>query len=452
MRPTAGRRAELLSELSPTLTLAGPVILGQIGLMLMNLVDTAIVGGLGASAVAAVGVGNAFFAATLTFGLGLLMGLDRVVSYAVGAGRHDEVSRSLAQGLWLAVAASVPLTALLWVAAGSLDRLGVDPEVVPEAAAYLRATALTVLPSLVFSALRLVLQAMGDTKPAMVVMIGANVVNAAAVWSLVYGGLGLPAMGVAGAGWGTLASRVLMCAALAVYAWRKVRVREWRPQRSQLVPLVRLGLPTSLQLLAEVGVFALATVLAAGLGAVPGAAHQVVLQIASFTFMVPLGLSAAGAVRVGQALGRGDPDAARRAGWVSVSLGVGFMVVSATALITLADPILAIFRLDAPVVELARWLIVCAGVFQIFDGLQVTLSGVLRGTGDTMSPMLANLVGHWAIGLPIGYWLGLRAGWGAPGLWVGLAAGLGVVSVVLLVIWRRRIGTLAPAGMVVAGE
>jgi MATE family multidrug resistance protein len=182
----------------------------------------------------------------------------------------------------------------------------------------------------------------------------------------------------------------------------------------------------------------LVTMLAARLGAVPGASHHLVLLVASFTFMVPLGLSSAGAVRVGQALGRGDAAGARRAGSMTVVVGVVFMALSAAVLTSLARPIVALFGQPSEVVELARLLLLCAGIFQVFDGAQVTLAGALRGADDTLSAMVANLVGHWAVGLPLGALLCYRFDMGVVGLWLGLAAGLAAVAAALGVVWHRR--------------
>lgn len=437
---------DIAGEVRPTLALAGPVVLGQLGLMLMTLVDTAMVGRLGPGAITAVGVGHATSVLFLLFGLGVLSGLDRIVSFAHGAGRPEEIRRALVQGLLLSVAFSVPAIAIQQVLAAHLGSFGYAPEIARDAAPFLGALAWSLLPSLLFTALRQTLQATGDATAASLIVLAANGVNLAANELLIYGSAYTPALGVTGSGWATLISRVFMLVALTVHAGRQGllgrTLAAWAPELARLRELVRLGVPAGVQLVFEGGVFALVSMLAARLGAVPGAANQIVLQIASFTFMVPLGLGAAGAVRVGQALGRGDAAGARRAGWTAVTLGVGFMGLSGLGLLVAHGPLLAIFQPPPEVIAVARELLVCAALFQLFDGAQVAFSGVLRGVANTVAPMVANLVGHWAIGLPTGLAFAYGAGLGVLGLWVGLAAGLAAVAVALGVVWKRDIGRI----------
>ena len=441
------RLRDLRAQWRPTIRLAWPVVLGQLGVMLMSLVDTAMVGALGRAAVGAVGLASSLFGVVFLFGIGILMGLDHEVSVAHGAQRDDDVARYAVQGLWLATAVSVPLTALLLFASGQMHRLGAAPELVPLAARYLRAVAWSLGPALLFISLRQTLQAVGATGPGTVVLLAANAVNALACYALIQGRLGAPALGIVGSAWATNLSRAFMLAALV--AWTAAtHPRWWRsfaPHGPSLRALAALGLPAGLQLLLEGGVFSLATVLAARLGAVPAAAHQVVLQIASFAFMVPMGISAAGSVRVGQAIGRGDAEGARLAGWSAVGLGVGCMAASAAVMVLGWRPVLGVFQLDEEVTALARRLLLVAGFFQLFDGAQVTLAGVLRGLGETVSSLVANLVGHWAVGLPVGCALAFGLGWGAVGLWIGLAAGLAATAAALLWRWAGRSRRVATA-------
>lgn len=440
--PVSKSPLTLRREIVPTLKLAGPVVAGQVGIMAMSIVDTAMVRSLGAQAVAAVGVGSAAYSVAFVFGMGVLFGLDRVVSVAWGAGDRVRCRDAMVQGLWLAGALSVPLSIILYVLGGDLTVLGVDEAIAPEASAYLRILAWSVPPSLLFLALRQSLQATGDVAAANVILVGCNAVNALANYVFIHGAPGMPAMGVEGAGWATLTSRLVMLTALGWWAWRRPIAPGTKarllPDRRLQRDLLHVGVPAGLQLLAEVGIFALTTVLAGGMGAVPAAAHHVVLQVASATFMVPLGISAAGAVRVGQALGAGDPAGARRAGWTAVALGVGFMCLSALVMLTAWRQVLSPFASGEEVLAIARNLLLCAAVFQIFDGAQVSLSGVLRGAGDTRSPLLANLAGHWLIGVPVAWWTCFHLEWGVIGLWLGLASGLSFVAMTLLFIWSRR--------------
>lgn len=409
--------------------------------MSMSLVDTLMVGRLGPASVGALGVAGAVYSVAFFVGLGVLLGIDRVAAVAYGAERHDEVSRTYVQGLILATVVSVPCVLGLFAGAWGLSRVGVDPALVPEARRYLAAVAPSLVPVLWFTASRQTLQAMGDTRAATAILLVANLVNFAADYALIEGRWGFTARGIEGAALATVLCRTFM--ALAMLAWGASRGLElrragFRPHGPTLRELLRLGLPAGAQLVAEGGVFALSSVLVGRLGATSAAAHQVVLQVASMTFMVPLGLSAAGAVRVGQAIGREDRRGATRAGWTAVLLGGAFMLVSGVTLLALARPILGAFSLRADAFVLARDLLLCAAFFQLFDGLQVTLAGVLRGLGETLPSLLANLVGHWGIGLPVGVVLTFTLGLGAVGMWVGLATGLAAVSVALLVHWTHK--------------
>jgi MATE family multidrug resistance protein len=441
----------IAAEIRPTLALAAPIALSQLGLMLMGIVDTAMVGPLGPRAVGAVGIGTSLFAATFVTGLGLTLGIDRIAAVAFGAGRLADCRRTLVQGAYLALLGGIPLTIILQVIAGHLARLGIAPDLVPDASAYLHVLAWSLLPTLLFTVLRQTLQAMGDARAPTMVLIAANGVNLAGNQLFIHGLGSFHGIGMVGSAWATLGSRLFALFVLGLYAWRRGVIGRVPGESAgwhgaTIMELLRLGIPASGQMLLEVGFFSTATLLIGGMGDVPAAAHQTVLVIASFTFMVPLGTGSAGAVRVAQALGRNDLQGAVHAGWSAVILGVGFMTCSAIMLLLAPGPILSIFGHDAATLELARKLMVCAGLFQIFDGAQVTLGGVLRGLGDTLYPMLSNLAGHWIVGLPVGLWFGFHESMGAVGIWIGLSSGLASVACVLLMLWRRRIARLLPEG------
>ena len=290
---------------------------------------------------------------------------------------------------------------------------------------------------------------MGVVTPIMLTLLSANVINVAANWVLIYGRLGAPALGVDGAGWATCISRGYMALVLlAVIVHHDARHGRRLAYISHTIDLgrmqclFRLGLPAALQVTLEVGVFSAATALAGKLAPVALAAHQITLNMASFTFMVPLGMSSAAAVRVGHAVGRRDPGGASRAGWTAVVLGTVFMAGAAAAFLLLPRPLLRLFTMDETVIGIGVSLLFVAAIFQMFDGLQGVLTGVLRGVGDTRTPMLWNLAGHWCFGLPFGYTLCFVWGVGVIGLWIGLSAGLIVVAVILLVVWTRRVRAL----------
>lgn len=438
-------RRALALELPPLARLAGPVVASEVGWMAMWVADTIIVGRLGAEAIGAVSIGGSIFFAVAIFGLGMMLGLDFVVASAFGAGRLRDAHAALVDGLWLAVALAVALTAVLHIMIPFLPSTGIQPAVLEDGIPYLYASSWSLLPLLLFTALRRYLQALGLVRPILVTILTANVVNVAACWVLVFGNLGAPALGPAGSGWATTASRIYLFACLALFVVLRERDEPtglWEtriaPAWDRLRALVRLGVPAAMQITAEVGVFSVVTALAASFE--PGilAAHQIALNSAAFTFMVPAGLASAAAVRVGQAVGRRDADAARRAGWAALVLGLAFMSMAAVAFVTVPGVILGLYTSDATVLASGVALLLIAGAFQLFDGMQVVMTGALRGLGDTRTPMIVNLVGFWLIGLPLGWVFCFRRGAGVPGLWMGLCVGLVIVALTLLVVWARR--------------
>jgi MATE family multidrug resistance protein len=442
-------RAGLRRELRPMLRLAVPVVLAEIGWMTMGLVDTMMVGRVGAEAIGAVSVGSSLFFVAAIFGIGTLLGMDYVVAYAVGSRDLERAHRALHHGMVLAALLSVVLTAGLLATIPHIGAFGVQPAVVPDTHAYLRAISWSLPLMLLQCAFHRYLQAMGSVRPILLIVVSANLVNALADWIFIFGNLGLPAYGAEGAGWATCASRAYMLVLFAAYtAWnakaRRTGLLETslRFEWSQLAELVRLGFPAAVQRVLEVGVFTVATLLAAGLEPVSLAAHHIALNAAAFMFMVPLGISAAAAVRVGSALGARDAAGAVRSGWTAFFLGAASMLASGAIFLVFPQEILRIFTTDSAVIATGATLLAVAALFQLFDGIQGVATGALRGIGDTRTAMVANLVGHWFIGLPFGYVLGLRLGWGVTGIWMGLCLGLICVAVWLTAVWHRRAGEL----------
>jgi MATE family multidrug resistance protein len=428
------------------LGLAIPVILAEVGWTSMGLVDTLMVGPLGPAAIGAVGLGSMLLLAIGVFGIGLLLGLDTLVSQSFGAGRIDGCHDWLVQGLYLALLVSVPLTALAYGIIMTLPVWGLAPDVLVLAVPYAHIVA-TSLPVLLFyTAFRRYLQAMNSVRPITLALVSANLVNVAVNWLLINGELGAPRLGASGAAWATVLSRIYMAGVLLV----AIRLRDerhatnlravsrrinWSSQRR----LLALGLPASLQITMEVGVFAVATALAGRLSSAALAAHQIALNIWSVVFMVPLGLNAAGAVRVGQAVGRRDPEGVRRSGWTALALGAGFTVLSAVVFLAAGRWLVSHFSTDTTVMNLGPSLLAIAGLCLVFDGTQGIATGILRGLGETRIPAFTNLVGHWFVGLPLAYSLCFWWGWGVVGLWTGLATGLMLVGTTLLYVWARRV-------------
>lgn len=432
------------------LRLAAPVVVAELGWIAMGIVDIAMVGRLGPEAIGAVGVGSVLFFAVVVFGIGMLLGLDPLVAQAYGAGRLDECQRWLVHGVGLGLLLSVPLTLVTAAVIATLDRWGLDPVVQRLATPYFSKILWSILPLLLYTAFRRYLQAIGLPTHVMTALVTANVINVLANWLLVFGNLGAPALGVDGAAWATCASRVYLALFLLVVILRHDRRERTGGQvprgleRERLGRLVTLGLPAAVQVTLEVGVFAVVTALAGRLDSVTLAAHQIVLNVASVTFMVPLGVGSAGAVRVGYAVGRLDPLGARQAGWAALTLGGGFMSGAAVVFVLAPHAILRLFTADPAVTGVGVTLLLVAALFQLFDGLQGVATGVLRGFGDTRTPMLWNLAGHWGVGLPVGYLLCFVWGWGVVGLWVGLSIGLTLVGAILVAIWWRRSRAWSP--------
>ena len=436
-------------EFRRTIGLALPIVGVQLGWMLMGLVDTLMVGRLSARDLAAVALGNLFFMGIVSFGMGLLMALDPLVAQAVGARDRLAASRAVQRGLVVAAVLTIPTTLALLPAAPALRALGQPREVVPLAADYVFACLPGVFPLLVFYALRQTLQAHGRVAPVLWVVLAANLANAAFNWVLVYGKFGFPALGGAGAGWASSAARLLLAVGLLAAGWPVLGalVRPWRADAFAVRPLgrmVRLGAPVGLMTMLEFTAFGVTGLMMGWFGEVPMAGHQIALNLASFTFMVPLGIASSGSVLVGHAIGRGDLPGARRESGAALLLGVGFMTASALLFLVVPRILAGAFTTDAAVLAVAAALLPIAGVFQVFDGTQVVCAGLLRGLGDTRVPMLGNLVGFWVIGIPAGAFLALRLGYGPPGLWWGLVVGLAAVGLLLLArtasLLRRGVG------------
>lgn len=434
----------LKQELAATLRLAVPVVVVQVGLMLMGVVDTMMVGRVSPQAIASVALGNIYVATISMLGGGILMALDPVISQAVGARDPLAITRAVQRGIVLAALLSVPLALALLPAAPVLSLLQQHEAVVPDAALYTRIAAAAMAPFLLFMVLRNTLQAQHHLRALVWIIVLANIANALLDWILIFGKLGCAALGVAGAAWATVIGRWLMALGLLAAAWRHLAPALLPPRRDalHLMPLLRMmriGLPIGIQIQLEYGVFAVVGLIMGRMGPVEMAGHQIALNLASLTYMIPLGVSTASAILVGHAVGRGDPLEARRAARAGLIVGVGIMALNAAVFLGAPGLVARAYTDAAAVIAVAATLIPLAGVFQVFDGMQVVSIGILRGTGDTRTPMIVNLLGYWAIGLPVGAWLGLKLDWGPRGLWWGLVLGLVVVALVLLVRVRSRL-------------
>jgi MATE family multidrug resistance protein len=424
--------------------IAAPIVFINVGLQAMGVVDALMVGRLGGEALAAVALGNFYFFNVSVFGIGLLCALDPIIAQAVGAGDRDAVALGVQRGLILAGLVALVVTGALLPGEWVLGALGQPDAVIGDTAAYSRRRVAGAVPFFAFTVMRQTLQAMGPTRPIVIAAVAANLVNIGANWVLIYGNLGVAPRGVIGAGWATAISQWSMALLLLTLAWPLLRpaLVPWRSGVGQWRPLTRMmavGTPIGLQWFFEGFAFGLTTLCMGVLGTASLAGHEIALNMAALTFMVPLGISGAAAAVVGRAIGRGDMDAARRDAAAAIAIGVGFMALSATVFVVAPHWLATRYTADAATVAVAVSLIPIAGVFQVFDGTQAVTSGVLRGTGDTRVPAILHMVAFWGIGVPLGLWLGFRTGLRERGLWWGLVAGLAAAAILQSLRVRERL-------------
>jgi len=442
----------LRDEISAAVRLAVPVAGVQLGLMLMGVVDTMMLGHLSAEALAAGALAHLVTFCVLVLGQGILTALDPLVSQAHGARDPRAVGDYLQRGIVMAVVLTMPFCLAVWDMSG-LFRLAGQPEaVIPAAAAYARAIGWGSLPFFLFLVFRQTLQAMSLVRPAMMAILVGNVVNAVCNYILIFGHFGAPALGVPGSAYSTSLARWVMFLyllaasrrTLAPY-WRGI-TRESMAIRGHLL-MLRIGVPIGLHYSVELLLYALVALLMGRMGVRELGANQIAFNLASLSFMVPLGISGAAATRVGNAIGRGDMPGARLAAAASLLLGGCVMIVFAILFASFPEPLARLYTQDPAVIAVAATLLPIAAVFQVFDGTQVVGSGVLRGSADTTFPAGIALVGFWLLGLPAGWALAFPAGLGPRGLWWGLTIGLAAVAILFLarIAFRFR-GTIHRVG------
>ncbi len=446
------RRTRLfLHELRALAWVAGPIMASQLGGIAMNTTDTIMVGPLGATALAAAGLASAVQFTLIVMCNGVVMGMIPLVSQAFGAGDRGECRRVLVQGLWVALALSIPATLVSLSGRRLALLLGQAPEVALLAGDYLTALAAGVLPLMLFMAFRQYLEGMGVTRAAMWMTLAGVILNIIANHALIWGVPGVVRpLGVVGSGLATSAVRWAMLVGMVVYVLRSPGLQPFRgvslrPAADRLRRILGLGVPVGAQLGAEVGIFALSAVMMGWLGPVQLAAHQVTINIATTTYMVPLGASIAGSIRVGQHLGAGSRRAVHRAALATYVLALGFMACCALFFVAAPEAVIGLYTRDPEIVRIGSTLLLLAALFQLFDGAQAAGICVLRGAGDTRIPMWFTLVGYWGVGFPVGYLLGFRTPLAHTGIWLGLTTSLAVVALMMAlrvrhVLWAPRAG------------
>lgn len=445
---TPSRSQRIEREAVALLALGGPIIAAQLAQVSMSFVDTVMAGRLSAGDLAAVAVGGSLWMPIFVFGLGVLMSVSPTVAYTYGAGRFGEIGEQVRQGLWLSVAVGLVSFVAVRSCSPVLRWLEIDPAIVPITTGFLDAISWG-LPALsTFTVLRGFSEAVSKPRPVLAISVLGLLANIVGNYIFIYGKFGMPRLGAAGCGVASAVVMWLMPASLAIwilfdryYQPFGLYSRWSRPDPRQIWALAKLGSPIGVNLFMEGSMFATISLLMGRLGTNMVAGHQIALNVASVTFMVPLGISVAITVRVGQAMGRGQVSDARRSGLVGAGLAVGFMSLAALTLATCPHWIAQIYTQDEGVHAVAVQLLGMAAIFQIFDGLQVAGAAALRGLKDTAIPMCITLVAYWALGLPLGYGLGIAQNRGPRALWIGLIAGLVLAAVLLiarfLVLTRR---------------
>jgi MATE family multidrug resistance protein len=450
-RPISTTSRPWRQELRGTLALAWPLILSNLTMQLIQATDVVLMGWLGPHALAASALGINLTWPLIFVAFGLVTAAAPIMATSLGAKTRSvrEVRRTFRQSLWLALAATIPLWLLLWNAEHVILALGQQPDLARDAGLFLRGYMWTVLPWLVFQTMRNFLSALERPQWILIVSAAGIVLNALLGWALIFGRLGLPRLGIFGGGlassivWGLLALG-LFAVVLSDRRFRRFHLfgRFWRADWQRLKHLLRLGLPIGLSFGFEATVFAAAAYLMGLIDAASVAAHAIALQIAALTFMVPLGLSQAATVRVGRALGSRNPAGVSRAGWTAFAMSILFMSAMALLMWVFPRELVTLFleptAANQRPIELAIAFLVVAAGFQIFDGAQVVVAGMLRGLHDTRVPMLIAAFGYWVVGIGVGVWLAFDRGWQGVGIWTGLASGLALVSVLLLARWAMR--------------
>ncbi|WP_343211269.1 MATE family efflux transporter [Aquisediminimonas profunda] len=444
-------------EFRATLALAWPLILSNLTMALIQATDVVLMGWLGPRALAASALGLNLCMSMTIFCMGLVIAAAPMMAADLGRRFNAvrEVRRWFRQSVWVACVAVIPAWVVLWNTDMVLLALGQDKALAATASTFMRGYMWSMLPFLIFQALRGFVSALERPGWILTISIWGVVMNAVLGWALIFGHFGLPALGIFGGGLTTTIVWSIMAGGLACVAARQKAFRRfhilghfWRSDWPRFGKIVRLGVPIALTLWSEGAVFAAAVGLMGLISEASVAAHAVALQIAALSFMVPLGLGQAATVRVGLGYGRKDPEALRRAGWTAFMLGTGFMTCMAILMWSFPHQLIELFleptAANAPVIDLAVSFLGVAAAFQIFDGAQVVGAGMLRGLQDTRWPMIFAIVGYWAVGIGAGSFLAFRLELHGVGVWIGLAGGLAAVSLLMIWrwSWRKQLGLL----------
>lgn len=424
---------------STTFYLAYPVMLSQLGQVLVGVADSMMVGRLGAVPLAAASLANSIFFVVLMFGIGVSMAMTPLVAMADGNHKGKRISRLFNHGFIINMAGGILMFLLIVLASPFLKDLNQPKEVVTLAIPYLAIITFSLLPFMFFQTFKQFAEGLSQTKQAMYITIFCNGINVFLNWVMIYGNLGFPALGLNGAGWATLISRIFMGLMMAYYVWNSKRYKPYNlslrmtklsfPMFSKLI---KIGVPTGFQFIFEVGAFSAAAIMMGWIGVTALAAHQIAINLASVSYMMASGLSTAAMIRVGNQLGRNDIRALREAGFTVFVMVAIFMSVAAVIFIVFREFLPALYINDVSVIQMSATLLIIAGFFQLSDGIQVVGLGALRGMSDVKVPTIVTFVAYWVIGLPLGFILAFSFGMQEIGIWVGLLVGLTVTGIMLL--------------------
>lgn len=428
-----------------TLQLAYPVIIGQLGIIMMGVVDSLMVGKLGAAPLAAASLGNGMAFIIMIIGIGVSYAVTPLVAIAVGAAKMEDCGVYFRQSLLVNSVFSIILAILIYFAADLIQYLDQPEEVQIHATSYMKILGLSAVPLLLFQSYKQFIEGLSVMRPAMIITLIANLVNAFANWLLIFGNWGFPALELDGAGWATFASRLFMALALMGFVMNNKFFKKYDVSfhyRSINLPVIKkilsLGLPSGFQYFFEVGAFAFAVVMVGWLGTAQLAAHQIALNLASISFMAVLGISVAGSIRVGNAVGMKDIAETRRAGFTASFLGASIMFFAGVIFILFRNFLPTLYVNDEVVISYASSLLVIAALFQLSDGTQAVGIGILRGLTDVKIPTAITFIAYWIVGLPVGYILGFTLELGVQGVWIGLLLGLTTSAVLLTLRFNSR--------------
>jgi len=425
-------------EISKTFKLAYPIMIGQLGIIMMGVVDSMMVGQLGPVPLAAASLGNSLIFLVLIIGIGCSVVISPIIAILVGGKRYSECGTYFRQSLLVNVVLSFIMLGIILLGVNFIQYLDQPPEVVELSIIYMTIVGLSAVPLMIYQTYKQFIEGLSIMKPAMIIAILANLINAFANWVLIFGKFGFPVFGIAGAAWATFVSRVFMALAIMFYVMRNDKFKQYDVNfhfRKLDFPIIKkilsLGLPSGFQYFFEVGAFTFAVIMIGWIGANELAAHQIAINLASISFMVVLGISQAASIRVGNAMGEQSVSKIRKAGFTGIIFGASTMFLAGITFIILNDFLPTLYINDKSVIEIASRLLIIAALFQLSDGTQAVGIGVLRGLTDVKGPTIITFIAYWVISLPIAYLLAFNFNLGVDGVWIGLFVGLTASALML---------------------